>query len=70
VSLNYTLIAEVDDVGLLSPPFPGEVVPDLFDRIWIDRGRMLNRYSGEIELLTDPIGFGDGIFGIGLFGWS
>jgi len=70
VSLNYTLIADVDDIGLLSPPFPGDVVPDLHDRVWIDRGRMYNRYSGEIELLTDPIGFGEGSFGDGLFGWS
>ncbi|MCF7954459.1 MAG: hypothetical protein K9M75_01525 [Phycisphaerae bacterium] len=70
MSLNYTLIAEVDDIGFLSPPFPGDVVPDLFDRIWIDRGVMINRYSGSIDLLTDPIGFGEGIFGEGLFGWS
>ena len=71
MSLNYTLIVDVDDVGLLAMPFPLSVpVPDIFDRIWIDRGRMLNRYSGEIELLTDPIGFGDGSFGEGLFGWS
>ena len=70
MSLNYTLLAEVDDIGFLSPPFPGDVVPDLFDRVWIDRGVMINRYSGSIDLLTDPIGFGEGIFGSGLFGWS
>ena len=71
MSLNYTLIVEVDDVGFLSPPFPSTVtVPDLFDRIWIDRGVMINRYSGSIDLLTDPIGFGEGVFGTGLFGWS
>jgi hypothetical protein len=70
MSLNYTLLAEVADIGFLSPPLPRDIVPDLFDRIWIDRGVMINRYSGSIDLLTDPIGFGEGIFGSGLFGWS
>ena len=71
MTLNYSLIVDVDDVGFLSAPFLGALpVPGLYDRVWINRGRFLNRYTGEVELLTDPIGFGDGVFGSGLFGWS
>ena len=76
MTLNYTLLVEVDDVGLLSAPFldtiPG---PALYDRVWINRdsvGRVhnLNRYTGDIEYLTQPTGFGVGGFGDGIFGWS
>ena len=71
MSLNYTPIVEVDDVGLLSCPFPSSSVdPALHDRIWINRGQFLNRYTGEIEYLTQPPGFGVGGFGEGIFGWS
>ena len=74
--MSYPLIAEVDDVGLLSAPFL-DVLPEslLLDRIWLGRDdlsrwRALNRYTGEEEYLTAPTGFGDGDFGDGLFGWS
>jgi len=71
VSLNYTPIVEVDDVGFLACPFPLSTVdPALHDRVWINRGRFLNRYTGEIEYLTQPPGFGVGGFGEGIFGWS
>ena len=75
--LNYTPIVEVDDVGLLAVPFrldDGSEVA-LYDRVWIGRdslarGRFLNRYTGEVEYLTDPPGFGENGFGNGIFGWS
>ena len=76
MTINYTLLVEVDDVGLLSAPFldtiPG---PGLYDRVWIDRdslgrGYNMNRYTGKIEYLTQPPGFGAGSFGDGIFGWS
>lgn len=71
MSLNYTPIAEVDDVGLLAVPFPlSSPAPGLYDRVWIARGRFLNRYTGEVEYLTEPPGFGEGEFGSGIFGWS
>jgi hypothetical protein len=76
MTLNYTLLVEVDDVGLLSAPFPDSIpVPGLYDRVWKDRdsigrGNNLNRYTGEVEYLTQPPGFGVGGFGDGIFGWS
>ena len=71
MSLNYTPIVEVDDVGLLAVPFPLTApAVGIYDRVWIDRGRYLNRYTGEVEFLTDPPGFGEGGFGEGIFGWS
>lgn len=71
MSLNYTPIVEVDDVGFLAMPFPlSPPAPGLYDRVWINRGRYLNRYTGEVEYLTDPPGFGEGSFGTGIFGWS
>ena len=72
MSLNYTTIVEVDDVGLLAMPFRlADVnVVALYDREWIERGRYLNRYTGQIEYLTQPTGFGEGEFGNGIFGWS
>jgi len=69
--MSYPLIAEVDDVGLLSAPFLDEQPEALLhDRVWLNRGRYLNRYTGEVDFLTSPTGFGDGSFGNGLFGWS
>ena len=76
MSLNYTLIVEVDDVGFLAMPFPlSAPAIGLYDRVWISRdslarGQSLNRYTGEIEYLTDPPGFGVNDFGSGIFGWS
>jgi hypothetical protein len=76
MTLNYTLLVEVDDVGLLSAPFTETIpVPALYDRVWVDRdsfgrGNNLNRYTGEVEYLTQPPGFGEGGFGDGIFGWS
>ena len=69
--MNYQLIVEVDDVGMLVIPFGVDAVsPALYDRLWMDRGLMLNRYTGQVEYLTQPIGFGEGSFGSGIFGWS
>ena len=71
MTLNYVPIVDVDDIGRLAPPFPdGPASVGLYDRVWLDRGRYLNRYTGEIEFLTDPPGFGEGCFGDGIFGWS
>jgi hypothetical protein len=72
VTLNYTPLVEVDDVGLLAVPFRLADVNaiSLYDREWIARGRYLNRYTGQIEYLTQPTGFGEGAFGNGIFGWS
>ena len=67
----YPLIAEVDDVGMLAVPFVlTAVTPALYDRVWLDRGLALNRYTGQVEYLTQPTGFGEGAFGNGIFGWS
>ncbi len=69
--MNYKLIAEVEDVGMLTAPFGLDAAQvALYDRVWLDRGRMLNRYTGEVEYLTQPEGFGEGNFGSGIFGWS
>jgi hypothetical protein len=76
MTINYRLLVEVDDVGLLAVPFHlSTPVPALYDRVWIgrdsvDRGSNLNRYTGEVEYLTQPPGFGVGGFGDGIFGWS
>ena len=76
MSLNYKLLAEIGEVGLLAIPFRlSPVAPALHDRVWLDRdsvgrGLNLNRYTGEIEYLTQPPGFGEGGFGDGIFGWS
>ena len=72
MSLNYTPLVEVDDVGLLAMPFRLSDINSiaLYDREWIARGRYLNRYTGQIEYLTQPTGFGEGEFGNGIFGWS
>lgn len=71
MTLNYDLIAIIDEVGLLATPF--RIVPVeslLYDRIWMDRGFALNRYTGEQVFVTEAIGFGNGSFGSGYFGWS
>ena len=75
--LNYSLLVEIDDVGLLAVPFrlADPVAPALHDRVWLDRdsfgrGNNLNRYTGDIEMLTVPPGFGVSGFGSGIFGWS
>jgi hypothetical protein len=72
MSLNYTPLVEVDDVGLLAMPFRLADINAiaLYDREWIARGRYLNRYTGQVEYLTQPTGFGEGAFGEGIFGWS
>ena len=72
MTLNYTPLVEIDDVGVLAVPFrlAGPAAVALHDRIWIDRGQFLNRYSGEVEILATPPGFGVGGFGSGIFGWS
>ena len=77
MTLFYIPIVEVDDVGLLACPFrlTADPAPALRDRVWLDRdsfarGQLLNRYTGDIEFLTQPTGFGEGEFGNGIFGWS
>ena len=68
----YSPIVEVDDVGLLAIPFNIGVVDEVspHDREWIDRGQMINRYTGDFVFLTTPPGFGEAEFGTGIFGWS
>ncbi len=64
-------IAEITEVGLLSPPFSDDDMPiDESRRLWIDRGLALNRYTGHEVLLTVGTGWEEGIFGNGVFGWS
>lgn len=64
-------IADIDAVGLLSQPFNDDGMPvDESQRLWADRGLALNRYTGHEVLLTVGSGFGEGIFGNGVFGWS
>ena len=64
-------IADIDTVGLLSPPFSDDGMPvDESQRLWTDRGLALNRYTGHEVLLTVGSGFGEGEFGNGVFGWS
>ncbi len=76
MTINYELTANISNVGLLAMPFDlSPVAPGLYDRVWVDRdslarGNNLNRYTGEIEYLTQPPGFGAGGFGDGIFGWS
>ena len=64
-------IAEITEVGILSPPF-NEDGPQIDDsrRLWADRGLALNRYTGHEVLLTVGTGWGEGVFGNGVFGWS
>ena len=72
----YALIAEIEKIGLLAPPFDLSPVIDEHDRVWLNRGAYidrwpgLNRYTGEVVYLTQPVGFGEGAFGEGVFGWS
>jgi hypothetical protein len=69
--MNYQLIVEVEDVGMLAIPFGVDTAePALYDRLWTGRGLSLNRYTGQVEYLTQPTGFGEGSFGQGIFGWS
>ena len=76
MTLYYIPIAEIAEVGLLASPFRlTDPTPGLHDRVWLDRdsldrGRLLNRYTGDVEFLTETTGFGDGEFGNGIFGWS
>ena len=69
--MNYQLIVEVEDVGMLAIPFGVDTAePALYDRLWTDRGLSLNRYTGQVEYLTQPEGFGVAGFGEGIFGWN
>ena len=69
--MNYQLIVEVEDVGMLAIPFGVDsAVPALYDRLWTGRGLALNRYTGQVEDLTQPEGFGVAGFGEGIFGWN
>jgi len=72
----YALIGEIAEIGLLAPPFDLSPVIEEHDRVWLDRGAYidrwpgLNRYTGEVVYLTQAVGFGEGAFGEGVFGWS
>jgi hypothetical protein len=69
--MNYQLIVEVEDVGMLAIPFGVDSAePALYDRLWTGRGLSLNRYTGQVEYLTQPEGFGVASFGEGIFGWN
>ena len=69
--MNYQLIVEVEDVGMLAIPFGVDSAePALYDRLWTGRGMSLNRYTGQVEYLTQPEGFGVAGFGEGIFGWN
>ena len=64
-------IVEITRVGILSPAFNDEDMPiDDSRRLWLDRGRPLNRYTGHEVPLTVGTGWGEGEFGNGVFGWS
>jgi len=64
-------IAEITEVGILSPPFNEDGLEiDESRRLWMDRGLALNRYTGHEVLLTVGTGWGEGVFGDGVFGWS
>ena len=66
----YALIGEIAEIGLLAPPFDLSPVIDEHDRLWLDRGLSLNRYTGEVVYVMPAVGFGEGAFGEGVFGWS
>ena len=71
LSVKLYYIAEITEVGLLSPPFDPEPIPiDDSRRLWMDSGLALNRYTGHEVLLTVGTGWGEGIFGTAIFGWS
>ena len=76
MSIDYKLTARIADVTALAVPFSlSPVVPDVNDRVWVDRdgldrGKNLNRYTGDVVHLTQPPDFGVGGFGEGIFGWS
>jgi len=66
----YNLIGKIDDIALLAPPFDLSPVTQEHDRVWLNRGLPVNRFTGEIVYLTQAIGFGEGEFGTAYFGWS
>ena len=71
MSVKLYYIAEITKVGILSPEFNDEDMPtDDSRRLWMDRGLALNRYTGHEVLLTVGTGWGEGIFGTAIFGWS
>ncbi len=76
----YPLIAEIDEIDLIAPPFevvivteeasePGKVF-GCDDPLRIDRGLSLNRYTGEKVYVVPATGWGEGIFGASPFGWA
>ncbi len=76
----YPLIAEIAEIDLLAPPFEvvivtqeaaeAEKVFGCDDPPRIDRGLSLNRYTGEKVYVAAATGWGEGIFGTAIFGWS
>jgi hypothetical protein len=79
--VSYPLLAVIWEIDLLAPPFvvpaaAGEITVEggkVFvcdDPLRIGRGRALNRYTGEKVYVTPAVGWGDGSFAEGVFGWS
>lgn len=76
----YPLIAEIAEIDLAAPPFELIVVTEeaaavgkVFvcdDPVRIDRGAPLNRYTGERVYVLPAVGWGEGSFANGIFGWS
>ncbi len=76
----YPLIAEIAEIDMLAPPFELVIVTEepigaekVFgcdDPLRIDRGLSLNRYTGEKVYVVPATGWGEGIFGASVFGWS
>jgi len=76
----YPLIAEIAEIDMLAPPFEVVIVTEeaaeagkVFgcdDPLRIDRGLSLNRYTGEKVYVVPATGWGEGIFGTAVFGWT
>ena len=79
--MTYPLLAVITEIDLLAPPFEvgaaageetveGGKVFVCDDPLRIGRGLALNRYTGEKVYVTPAVGWGEGEFGSGIFGWS
>ena len=79
--MSYPLLAVIWEIDLLAPPFEvgaaaaeetveGGKVFACDVPLRIERGLALNRYTGEKVYLAAAVGWGDGSFAEGIFGWS
>ena len=78
--MTYPLLAVITEIDLVAPPFEIVLVEEeaveggkVFmcdDPLRIGRGRALNRYTGEKVYVTPAVGWGEGSFAEGIFGWS